>query len=165
MSAAESLDKYARALPQPCIMNVVTSEKLIDHPLEDIFNIESGTTIVEYQQVLPSELVVPPTYDSKDVEIENQLEEVYSIAMSQVTAISDEMDRVEGRHKARVGEVAATMLNVALSAIKEKNVMKMSKDRNATSASTAGTPHTLNQNLIVADRNILKALRDGKSMG
>lgn len=144
-------------------MNVVSKEKIIDHPLEEIFNIESGTTLVEYNEVVPADLIPAPTYDAKDVEIEGQLEEVYSIAMSQVTQISDEMDRVEGRHKARVGEVAATMLNVALSAVREKNVMKMNKDRNKTAMAGAGTPHTLNQQLIVADRNeILRAFAQGK---
>ena len=140
-------------------MNVDTKTKIIDHPLEEVFDIESGTTVVEYNEVTPMELIQPPQYDEKDMEIEGQLEEVYSVAMTQVTAIADEMDRVEGRHKARMGEVTATMLNVALSAVREKNVMKMHKDRNTTAGLAAGTPHTLNQNLIVANREeILRAL-------
>lgn len=140
-------------------MNVDKFTKVVDHPLEEVFDIESGTTVVEYNEVTPMELLQPPQYDAKDMEIEGQLEEVYATAMTQVTAIADEMDRVEGRHKARMGEVTATMLNVALSAVREKNVMKMHKDKNMTAAAAAGTPHTLNQNLIVANREeILRAL-------
>jgi len=144
-------------------MNVDKKLKIIDHPLEEVFDIETGTTVVEYNEVVPMELIQPPTYDDKDVEIENQLEEVYSVAMSQVTAIADEIDRVEGRHKARMGEVTATMLNVALSAVREKNVMKMAKDRNKVGMASAGTPNTVNNNLVVADRNeLLRALAEGR---
>ena len=84
--------------------------------------------------------------------------------MSNVTAISDEMDRVEGKYKARVGEVAATMLNVALGAIREQRALKEHKDKLGVTAKNAGTPNTLNQNLIVADRNeILRTLMGDKT--
>lgn len=137
-------------------MKIVTSEQLIEHPLEEILDIEAGTTLVEYKEVLPAETVKMANYDGKDNEIEGQLEEIYSVAMTQVTNISDEMDRVEGRHKARIGEVTATMLNVALSAVREKANMKMHKDKlsPATGSTTVNSGGTVtNNNLIVADRN------------
>lgn len=144
-------------------MDTITKEKVVSHPLEDEFGIEPCTTVVEYQEFLPAEIVEMPSYDEKDREIESKLEEIYTVAMGNVDTIADEIERVEGKYKARIGEVTATMLNVALGAVKQKADLKMHKDKMSVDISKAGTPHTLNQNLVVADRNdIIRALIDGK---
>lgn len=139
------------------IMDIVNKQKTIEHPLEEVFDIEPGTTIVEYKEAVPAPVVVMPNYDQKDDEIEEKLEEIYTTAMSQVEVISDEIERVEGKYKARMGEVTATMLNVALGAVREKSVLKMHKDK--LTPTPGSGPQTVNNNLIVADRNeILRAL-------
>lgn len=145
-------------------MAVITKkEKIIEHPLEEEFDIEPYTTPVEVTVVDVPEVEESVGYDDKDNNIEQKIEEVYAVAMGNVTAISDEMDRVEGKYKARVGEVAATMLNVALGAIREQRALKEHKDKLGVTAKNAGTPNTLNQNLIVADRNdILRTLMGQK---
>lgn len=144
-------------------MKTVIKTEFSDHPLEDAFDIEPGTTITEYKEVLPAPIVEHPTYDDKDSEIEGKLEEIYTIALTNVETISDEMERVEGKYKARIGEVTATMLNVALSAVREKRELKQHKDKMTADTMAAGTPHTVNNNLVVADRNeIMKMLRDKK---
>jgi hypothetical protein len=136
--------------------------KLTDHPLENMFGITEGTTETTYKEALPSTPVVAPDYDEKDKDIEDQLETVYITAMTQVTIIGDEMEKVEGKYKARIGEVTATMLNVALSSIREKRQMKEHKDKNSVAKAATG-PSTVNNNVILADRNeILRALAVGK---
>jgi hypothetical protein len=145
-------------------MKTVIKTELIEHPMEDVLDIESGTTITEYKEVLPETPVAMPTYDDKDVEIEAKLEDIYTIAMGSVESMSDQIELVEGKYKARMGEVTATMLNVALSAVREKRELKQHKDKVAVDAASSGTPHTVNNNLVVADRNeILKMLRDKKN--
>lgn len=145
-------------------MDTVTKEKIISHPLEDALGIEPCSTVVEYQEFIPAEIVEMPNYDEKDNEIEGKLEEIYTLAIGNVSAISDEMDRVEGKYKARIGEVTATMLNVALGAVKQKADLKAHKDKLSLDKASAKTPHTLNQNLVVADRNdILRALMGDKN--
>lgn len=145
-------------------MDTVTKEKVISHPLEDALGIEPCSTIVEYQEFIPADIVEMPNYDEKDKEIEVKLEEIYTLAIGNVSAISDEMDRVEGKYKARIGEVTATMLNVALGAVKQKADLKAHKDKISVEKASAKTPHTLNQNLVVADRNdILRALMGDKN--
>lgn len=140
-------------------MKVIKKEKIIEHPLEEEFDIEPGTTIAEVSEVIPSEVIQVAGYDEKDDEIEEKLEEIYAVAMSNVELVADEMDRVEGKYKARVGEVTATMLNVALGAVREKSLLKQHKDKLGVTAAAARTPNTVNQNLIVADRNeILRSL-------
>lgn len=131
-------------------MKIKTEEKTTTHPLEDMFGIESGTTIVEYREVLPEKPIEMVNYDKKDDEIEMKLEEIYAVAMGQVSLVADEMDRVEGKYKARIGEVTATMLNVALGAAKEKRLMKEHKDK-----LTPGRNGTVNNNTLVVDGSVV----------
>ncbi|PPD55688.1 MAG: hypothetical protein CTY12_00080 [Methylotenera sp.] len=137
-------------------MIIKTEEKAIEHPLETMFDIEPGTTMVEYREVLPEKPVEMPNYDQKDDEIEMKLEEIYGVAMGQVSLVADEMERVEGKYKARIGEVTATMLNVALGAVREKRQMKEHKDKLSPIRNTIGDHNTItNNNVVVADRNEL----------
>lgn len=141
-------------------MKIVTKEKTINHPMEGILDLDPGTTIVEYKEAIPEDPVEHVRYDEKDGEIETKIEEIYTAAMSSVVTMSDEMERVEGKYKARMGEVSATMLNVALGAVREKRELKQHKDKLSASQVTAAKNVT-NNNLIVADRNeILRVLAD-----
>lgn len=144
-------------------MKRITTDKLTTHPLEAAFNIEPGTTITEYSTTLPAEVVPMPDYDDKDNEIEGKLEEIYAIAMNQVINVADEIERVEGKYKARMGEVTATMLNVALDAVRQKTTLKIHKDKLMTektnTAVQRGNVVTNNNLVVTADRNeILRML-------
>jgi hypothetical protein len=138
-------------------MKTETKEKNIEHPLESVFGIEPGTTVVEYQEGVISEIIEMPDYDEKDNEIEYKLEEIYSMAIVQAQVLADSLETAQDQHVARIGEVTATMLSVALGSVREKRMMKEHKDK-LSPRSRADTQIT-NNNLIVADRNeILKML-------
>lgn len=142
-------------------METKITQKNIDHPLDNVFDIVPNSTIVEYKEVVPAEVVVMPNYDEKDTEIEGMLQDVYDTAMSTTVDMNDAMERVEGKYKARIGEVSATMLSVALGAIREKSQLKMHKDKIQVATARAGTPHTINNNLVITDRNeILRMLQN-----
>lgn len=145
-------------------MKITTKEKNIEHPLEEVFNLEPASTVVEYKEILPEPPIQHVEYDQKDLAIESQLEEVYATAMSKVVMITDEMERVEGKYKARIGEVTASMLNVALGAIREKRELKQHKDKISTVELKNIKSVTNNNNvLVVSDRNeLLRALKDMK---
>jgi hypothetical protein len=134
-------------------MKTIKKERTIAHPLEEAFDIEEGTTLIEYTEVIPEKLVEVPSYDSKDDEIEQKLEEVYISAMGTVATVADALETAESKHKARIGEVTAAMLMVALGAIREKRELKKHKDVHVGKASVGNMPHTVNNNLIVTDRN------------
>ncbi|TFH11186.1 MAG: hypothetical protein E4H14_01140 [Candidatus Thorarchaeota archaeon] len=145
-------------------MKIIKRTKATAHPMEEALDIEEGTTMVEYKEILPAESVKMPTYDLKDDEIETKLEEVYATAMGNVTTVSDEIERVEGKYKARMGEVTAAMLNVALGAVREKSLLKQHKDKITLEVTTGSTPQTVNNNLVVTDRNeIMRMLQGAKS--
>lgn len=137
-------------------------EVAIEHPMEDVLDIEPGTTMVEHVQ-RSTDLTVHQSYDEKDAEIEGQYQEIFNAAMDQFDTQSGEAELVEGKYKARNAEVAAQYLNTALAAVKGKADVKMHKDKVSIETTKAGTPKTLNQNVIVADRNdVLRAFMEGK---
>ena len=137
-------------------MNILTKEKISNHPLEDVFGIETGTTITEYQEITPNVIQPMINYDTKDNEIENNLEEIYSTAMGQMNVIMDEIELVEGKYKARIIETSAQMLNVALGAVRERRFMKEHKDKLSPSKYQGNIHNTLIVgNSVVADRNEL----------
>lgn len=147
-------------------MDTITKEKFVSHPLEEALDLEECTTVQEYKELAPVETVQPLNYDEKDLEINDKLNEIYNTAMGNVATIADEMDRVEGKYKARVGEVTATMLNVALGAVREQHMIKQHKDKlTPTQSTVTGGNTTVNNLNILADRNeILQLLIKQKNL-
>lgn len=134
----------------------IETEISIDHPLDEIFDIEKGQTTVPVIH-RETELSAVETYDEKDIEIENQFQEVYDSAMD---AFDASTRGVPGDAKSQgiIGEVSVQYLNTALAAAKEKANLKIHKDKMINDKKKIG-PKTLNQNVIVADRNdILKKI-------
>lgn len=124
-----------------------------EHSLEGILEIEEGTTQVP-SNVRQTELAPVPEFDNKDGEIEKQFQEVYDSAMDAFDSTFDTSQDVEGKYKARNGEVAVQFLQAALNAASAKATLKQHKDKMVMKTTTAG-PRTVNQNLVVADRNEL----------
>lgn len=138
-------------------------EKQIEHPLEESFDIESGTTMSTTKKALPVEDVVVDEYDNKDKEIDDQLQEVYELALEEFENQTGRI--VEGRFAARNGEVASLFLNTALNAAKEKANIKLNKDKLISKVRPKNVTQNLTQNNIVADRNdILDLLDDAENL-
>ena len=138
----------------------ITKERTIEHPLEEFMGIEKGTTIVEYEESLPTELVAHEQYDDKDNEIEDQFQAVYDKAMEAFDAQSDITDQVEGKFAARNAEVAAQFLNTALNAAKEKGGQKQHKDKLDVAKKNVGKPNTVNNNVIMDHSEMMRLIRD-----
>lgn len=136
-------------------------EVAIEHPLEEIFDIESGTTVMPRTEKT-TELVATDEYDDKDNEIEKQFQEIYDAALSAFEDQVAEAEVIEGKYKARNMEVGVQLLNAALNAAKEKSSLKQHKDKTAIAKGKLNGG-TTNNTLIVADRNdILKAMAGKK---
>lgn len=135
--------------------DIVTVNKNIAHPLEDVFDIEPGTTLITRQEQ-KTELVAVVDYDDKDVEIEEAIQEVYDKAMSGYEVIQDECEDIEGKYKARMMEVGVQHLKMALDAAEAKARMKELKDK--LKGKTAAGPKTVNNNLIVNREDLLRTL-------
>ncbi len=152
---------YRKAYIQIMTTETKEVEVSIDHPLEEIFDIESGTTLVPRTEKT-TELAIVEDYDDKDAEIEEQFQEVYDHAIAAFEDCAGDVEVVEGKYKARMMEVANQSLSTALAAAKEKANMKQNKDKNAIAKGKLGVK-TVNNNLIVADRNeLLKSIMGKK---
>lgn len=145
--------------PDNIIINInMTTKKTeietpIAHPLEELFDIEEGTTMIPSVEHT-SELVKVESYDDKDSEIESQFQEIYDTAMEAFDNQAQEVEVIDPRFKARNQEVAIQFLNAALNAVKEKSNMKQQKDK-LNVAKNKIQAGTVNNNLIVTDRNSL----------
>lgn len=129
-------------------------EQFIEHPLEEAFDIEPGTTITTKTE-RSTELATTEQYDEKDEEIEGQFQEIYDAAMAGFEDQSAEAEVVEGKYKARNMEVATQLLTTALHAAKEKANQKKEKDKNDISQSKMSTQKVTNNNVFVGSHQEL----------
>lgn len=129
--------------------------KQIAHPLEEVFGIEEGTTNVPAKQMI-NEVVKPSEYDEKDIELDEQFQEVYKTAFEAYQTQAQEAELVEPKYKARNAEVAVQYLNTALQAAREKANLKQHNDKIKLKEKN---PSTVNNNLIVGRNELLKHLQ------
>lgn len=135
---------------------IVIVNKSIEHPLEDVFDIEPGTTLVTREEQ-HTDLLVPVDYDEKDTEIEESIQEVYDKAMSGYERIQDECEDIEGRYLPRMMEVGVQHLKMALDAAEAKQRMKELKDKLSAKTKNVG-PKTVNNNLVISREELLRNL-------
>jgi hypothetical protein len=130
--------------------------ELSDNPLEGVLNIEPNSTEVTRIVYEGEPLVESSEYDNKDNEIEAQIEEIYKKAMEGHETLVEVLEDSEAKYAARIGEVVNQTLNTALSAATAKAAIKKHKD--VISAKQNQAPKTVNNNLIVTNRNELVKL-------
>jgi hypothetical protein len=143
----------------------IKGESATSHPLEEILNLEPNTTMIPTVERAPSELVKADSYDEKDDEIDKGIQEVFDAAMTAFENAQNEENITQARGPAASpAEVGNMFLNTALNAMKAKSQVKMHKDKMDVTANKNAGPKTLNQNIILADRNdLLKELMSGKT--
>jgi hypothetical protein len=141
---------------------ITTITKNIEHPLEEVFDIERGSTVITREEQ-HTELLAVDGYDAKDQEIEEGIQEVFDKAMSAYTIIQDECEDIEGRYLPRMMEVGVQHLKLALDAVNSKAKIKELKDKLVVSEKNKG-PKTVNQNLFVNREDLLAALLEGESI-
>ena len=130
-------------------------EQEVEHQLEDVFDIEPGTTLVETQKS-STELAVVEEYDDKDEEIEGQFQEVYDAAMDAYEgSTGPEMQDIEPKYRARNMEVSVQYLNTARNAANLKANLKAHKDKLGIASKKAAAGSKVVNNNLVVDRNQL----------
>lgn len=130
------------------------------HPMEEVLDIEPGTTIVP-KTVVSTDLVPHTTYDKKDDELDEQFQTIYDEALTAFGDQQEETEIIDPKYKARNAEVAAQFLNTALNAANSKMTLKSLTDKLEVSKARLGKVSTVNNNLIITDRNsILRLLEE-----
>jgi hypothetical protein len=140
-------------------------EVQIEHPAEQIFDIAPGTTMIEQVQV-EQEMIQPVEYDNKDMEVEEQLQTVFSAAMSAFETQQFNSEGADPKFQARAMEVANAFLNTALAAAMGKSQLKQHKDRLKKPVIAASVSNTTNNNTLIMDRNeLVKLIQNGGEEG
>jgi hypothetical protein len=152
------------------------------NPLESVFDIEPGSTPVfddihkkaavevnERASIIidptSGELVArksEPTVDEidkeeriEDLHIDGQLETVHSSAIIAFEKSARMAQEVDPKFAARQNEVAAQFLTIALNAVNSRVDAKFKRQKARAAKISASTPGTVNNTVIVADRNAL----------
>lgn len=136
--------------------------KLINHPCEEVFDIEPGTTELIVEPPRQTELVQAFAYDDKDKEIEENYQEIFDRAMDTFDDIQRDVEGLEGKYKARNHEVGAQFLNAALNAAKEKQRIKEHKDKMTSGSGSAGQAGSTNNtqiNVATSTADLVKMLQ------
>lgn len=144
--------------------------KKTEHPLEDIFDIESGSTELNLPSVRDRITEITTTesadglYDDIDLSIESQFQEVYDTALEAYQIQADEAELVEGKYKARNQEIAVQLLQTALNAAANRSTLKTNKEKiRIAEMKTRSSGSVTNNNTIVGTTSeILKMMREAK---
>jgi len=147
-------------------MGTEKTEKIVDHPLEEIFGIEEGTTSVP-SVVRSSDIIETPLYDRKDKEIDGQFQEIYDTALEAFEEQAEEAELVEGKYRARNHEIAAQYLTIALNAANSKGTHKVNRDKhkiNELKLMQSKRGDTPPGGLSGSRNDVLKALQDMDEM-
>lgn len=136
--------------------------------IDESFDIEpyAQTELIDVEESrnLPSVNIVHEDYDAKDVEIEDQFQDVYDKAMEAFEVHVEEAKDIEGKYLARNSEVANQLLSTALNAAKEKANLKQHSDNlkvKKSQGSGSGTGTTNITNNVIMDRNELLRMMKG----
>lgn len=136
--------------------------KIIEHPLESVFNIESGSISFNDQELMipePSQTLIATTEkekDQEDQEIDDNIKKIFDAAMDAYENQTAFTEIVEPKFAARNAEVAAQYLALALNATALKAKTKNEKRKNQQFVPFNNTTN----NVIITDRNKLLDMID-----
>jgi hypothetical protein len=138
---------------------IITKVETKEHPLEEFLGIKKGTTeIVTVEQ--KTELVPHQDYDGKDSEIEEDYQQIFDKAMLGHEILQEQIEETEGKYAARIGEVSAQHLKLALDAAAAKAKLKEHKDKLKAREKAAG-PKVQNNTVVVTDTTDLIRMLSG----
>lgn len=136
-------------------------EIYVEHPLEELFGIEPGSTIDHAVEIVTPMIEFTEKYDEKDIEIEKQTQEIYDMALTAYSVQMEGIETIDPKYRARTMEVGVQFLTTALNAVKEKSNLKKNKDELAIKEKNANKQTNITNNNLVIDRNdLLKMLAD-----
>jgi hypothetical protein len=134
------------------------SQVKLKDPLDGLFDVDPDEReLVEYEDVPQTELAAlappgaaAPEKDEDDIETERKIDEVYDHAVTTFQNQIAYTEIIEPRYAARNAEVAASYLNIALSAATAK--AKLKTDRRRVNSFIPGMGGKVTNNTIVATR-------------
>lgn len=150
--------------PLDTLFDVMDDDQL---PLPDVEMSAPGAEVIEYEQVTESELAelaqpgsaaapTPDMLDADDIATNKKIDDVYDAALGTFQQQMAYTEIIEPRYAARNAEVAASYLNIALSAAGMKAKIKADRKRNM-----AFIPHgnkTTNNTIVATREEIMRMI-------
>jgi hypothetical protein len=134
----------------------------IANPLDELFQTETETPVVEYGSATEGELaqfqanVPSPEIDPEDQAIDAKIDTIYEAALDAFNTQTQYTQIIEPRYAARNAEVAANYLNIALNAVATRARVKTDRKRANTFVPYA---QKTQNNVVVASReDIMKMI-------
>jgi hypothetical protein len=144
---------------------MTTTPTTISSPLEDIFDIENGTT-EKALQLVPASTEMTSIDETEEKEISIQLNTVYNYALEAFEQQTANVQTIDPKFAARTAEVAAQYLTIALSAV---NTRVSNRDRREKRKGSGKIEQqnadNIQNNIIVADRNEILRMIRGQDVG
>lgn len=143
------------------IRKIEQIKELVDHPLEEFFNIQPASTeVVKYQR--KTEVTSYEEFDDKDKELEETYQEIVDAAMTGYDNLQEMVETADTKFAARLMEVGVQHLNVALAAASKKTQLKENKDKMIARAKLGvKAGNTTNNIIFTGDRNdLLRQIQD-----
>jgi hypothetical protein len=134
-------------------------EVQFQHPAEQIFDLEPGSTVIDQVVTTSPPEEQPVQYDDKDQEINDQLQLVFNAAYGTFESQRMLTEGMNPQFQNRAMEVAAQFLNTALAAVNAKSQFKQAKDK---IVKPTGNVNTTTNNLIMDRDDMLKMLMEQK---
>lgn len=134
---------------------------MINHPLEDVFEMDHGTMDIASDYAMAEVPVQAnptdaPPVDHKDEDdrlIEARIDAVYEAAMTTFQNQTAYTEIIEPRYAARNAEVAASYLNIALTAANSRAKVKSDRKRaNQAFVPYANAGGKTTNNIVIANR-------------
>lgn len=126
-----------------------------DHPLEEFLNITPGTTEKNIT-VVDSSPVAADDYDGKDKQLDTEYQQISNMALSAYEEMLEMA--IDSKQPARMAEVAAQFLNIALDSVNKKANHKQHKDK-INVRNKAKPSKTVNNNLIISRNDLLNKIK------
>lgn len=135
----------------------------LQNPLDELFDIDgSDREMVEYEQTelqkLPPADGAPVEKDAEDTEVDRKIDEVYDAALTTFQNQMAYTEIIEPRYAARNAEVAATYLNIALSAAQARARVKTDRKRSGVFIPGANGNKITNNTIVATREEILRMI-------
>lgn len=136
--------------------------KFVSHPLEEVFDLPQNSTMAPVQ-VERQDIVEISDSDEmineEDRQIAAQLSTVYAYAVEAYENQINLTQEIDPKFAARNAEVAAQFLKIALDSVSDRAKIRHNKLKLKVEG---GTPESVTNQLIVADRNELLRIMKGE---
>lgn len=150
-------------------------QQIFHNPLDAVFEVDQSYSAgevdhyeAEYSQVPANQVNEQPpanVKDSEDIETDNQISEIYNLAVEAYHNQTAMVEIIDPKFAARNAEVAANYLNIALNAATSKAKIKNDRKRVGQFNPAIAANKTTNNVIVASQEDILRMISIDSTKG